>query len=70
MKTNPCDKLKTIFELEHDLKIKGKNSIDKTTPLRTSKGWVWIQKDNISKQVSQKKLNQYLQDEWKIIKKS
>ncbi len=31
---NPDDKLKTIFEIEHDLKIKGKKSVDKTTPLR------------------------------------
>ena len=69
MKNNPDDKLKSIFELEHDLKIKGKKSVDKTTPLRASKGWVWIQLNNISKQVSPKKLNQYLQEGWKIIKK-
>lgn len=69
MKNNPDDKLKSIFELEHDLKIKGKKSVDKTTPLRASKVWVWIQLNNISKQVSPKKLNQYLQEGWKIIKK-
>jgi len=44
MKNNPDEKLKSIFEIEHDLKIKGKKSVDKTTPIRALKGWVWIQK--------------------------
>lgn len=44
MKTNPDDKLKTIFEIEHELKIKGKQLVDKTTPLRASKGWGCINK--------------------------
>ena len=66
---NQDEKLKTIFELEHDLKIKGKKSVDKTTPIRASNGWVWIQKGATSKQVSKDKLKQYLHDEWKIIKK-
>lgn len=47
MKTD--DKLKTIFEIEHELKIKGKQSIDKTTPLRAKRGWVWINKGATSK---------------------
>lgn len=69
MKTNPDDKLKTIFEIEHDLKIKAKKTIDKTTPLRASKGWVWIYQNNVSKQVSPKKLEFYLSDGWKLLNK-
>ena len=67
---NQDDKLKNIFEIEHDLKIKGKKAVDKTTPLRTSKGWVWIQKSNTSKQVSKDKLDGYIADGWKLLNKS
>lgn len=66
---NQDEKLKTIFELEHDLKIKGKKSVDKTTPIRASNGWVWIQKGNTSKQVSKDKLDGYIADGWKLLNK-
>lgn len=69
MKTNPDDKLKTIFEIEHELKIKGKKSIDKTTPLRASRGWAWIQKGATSKQVSKDKVNAFVADGWKLLNK-
>ena len=70
MKTNPDDKLKSIFEIEHDLKILAKKTIDKTTPLRAKNGWVWIYKNNISKQVHPNKLESYLHDEWKLLNKN